>query len=102
LIHTEAIMSERIHIVLQSDEKERYRALAEREGSSLSAWIRTAVREKAAGYEAARRLGSREALADFFKSLDRDHDAERAGPEPDWEQHLSTIAASRTRGVMDP
>ena len=41
------LVKDRIHLVLPAEEKERYRAIAEREGTTLSRWIREAVREKA-------------------------------------------------------
>ena len=41
-------MTERIHIVVDRAEKERYRRLAAREGKTLSEWLRAAARDRVA------------------------------------------------------
>ncbi len=42
-------MSERIHIVVDAADKERYRRQAAREGKTLSDWLREAAAEKGGG-----------------------------------------------------
>ena len=91
-------MKDRIHVVLPTDEKERYRAIAEREGTTLSRWIREAVRERAARYEVERKLDTVEELESFFTECDHLHpDVESA--EPDWEEHERLIHESRMGGL---
>ena len=75
-------MKARIHIVLPAEEKERYRAMAEREGTTLSRWIREAVREKATKYDVERKLDTVEDLESFFQDCDRLHQGTEA-TEPD-------------------
>ena len=87
-------MSTRIHIVLDEEEKERFRRQAEREGRSLAAWIREAAREKLEAGAARSRLETREELAEFFASCDR----RETEPEPDWEEHREVIERSTRSG----
>ena len=91
-------MKNRIHIVLPAEEKERYRAIAEREGSTLSRWIREAVRERAAKYDVKRKLDTVEELESFFQECDQLYQGTEAG-EPDWEEHERLIHESRTAGL---
>lgn len=91
-------MKDRIHIVLPAEEKERYRAIAEREGTTLSRWIREAVRERATKYDVERRLDTLEDLEAFFQECDRLNEGMEAA-EPDWEEHERLIHESRTGGL---
>jgi len=91
-------MADRIHIVLDGAEKERYRALAEREGKNLSEWIREAVRERAAGYAGDQALDSPQALRSFFEECDRAREPD-GRPEPDWADQKRAIAESKIRGL---
>lgn len=90
-------MAERIHIVVEPAEKERFRALAEREGKTLSAWLRDAARDRAAAADAGAALDSEEALRAFFEACDR----REAGSEPDWEEHRRVIERSIAGGAAD-
>lgn len=45
----EGSVSERIHIVVDAADKERYRRQAAREGKTLSDWLREAAAEKGGG-----------------------------------------------------
>jgi hypothetical protein len=87
-------MSERVHIVLGRAEKERYRRWAEREGKTLSEWLREAAREKLAASSAGRALDTREALESFFEGCD----AGERGGEPDWAEHRRVIEESIRSG----
>lgn len=73
-------MTERIHLVLDAAEKERFRRLAARKGKTLSAWVRDAARFRAA-VEARAGLETEEDLRRFFDECD----ARESGLEPDWE-----------------
>lgn len=87
-------MDERVHILLDGAEKERFRRWAEREGKSLSEWLREAAREKLAASSRGRPLDSREALEAFFEGCD----ARERGEEPDWEAHRRVIEESIRSG----
>ena len=90
-------MAERIHIVIDRVEKERFRRLAEREGKTLSEWLRDLARARADADIARERLDTPEQLDRFFAACD-----ERGqGREPDWEDHLKVIRGSIARGASD-
>ena len=91
-------MKDRIHLVLPAEEKERYRTIAEREGTTLSRWIREAVREKATKYDVARKLDTFEDLESFFHECDQLPQGTEAA-EPDWEEHERLIQEARTGGL---
>lgn len=89
-------MSTRIHIVVDEEEKERFRRQAERQGKSLTAWIREAAREKFEAEADRTHLETQEELNAFFASCDR----RERDPEPDWEAHRGVIERSvRTGGA---
>ena len=83
-------MTDRIHLVVKEAEKERYRRQAEREGVSLSEWLRDAARRKLAEADARPALDTVEDLRGFFAACDR---RERSC-EPDWEEHRRVIEES--------
>ncbi|MEJ2501865.1 MAG: antitoxin [Gemmatimonadota bacterium] len=88
-------MTERVHIVLDAAEKERFRRWAEREGKSLSEWLREAGREKIAASSERGSLGSRKALVSFFEACE----SRERGREPDWEAHRRVIEGSIGSGA---
>jgi hypothetical protein len=88
-------MVERIHIVVDRAEKERYRRLAAHEGKSLSEWLRAAAQEKLAAAQSATLLGTKEELLAFFEAIDR----RETGREPNWEDHRGVIAQSIAKGA---
>ena len=88
-------MVERIHIVVDRAEKERYRRLAAREGKTLSEWLRTAAQEKLAASEAQSALETADALRAFFREI---NERER-GREPDWETQREVIERSIAKGA---
>ena len=90
-------MTERIHVVLDRLEKERFRRLAEREGKSLSQWLRDVARARADAAESDERLDTAEELDRFFDACD----ARELGREPDWEDHLQMMRGSRARGASE-
>jgi len=90
-------MRDRINLVVREDEKERYRASADRAGVSLSEWVREAAREKLARESRGRRLDTVEDLRSFFAECDARHAGE--GPEPDWEDHEQVIEDSIRSGL---
>lgn len=80
----------RVHLVLSAEERARFQAQAEREGRSLSEWLRLAGRSRLAAADR-QRLSSVEALEAFFE----ERDEAESGREPDWDEHLSVITRSQ-------
>ena len=91
------IVAERIHLVLDGTEKERFRRLAAQAGLSLSEWLRDAAHAKAAAAEAAPSLNSPDALRAFFDECSR----REVGQEPDWEVQRELIERSVAGGAAD-
>lgn len=87
-------MSTRVQVIVGQQERERFRRCAERQGQSLSAWIRDAARERA-GEEPAERLETAAQVRDFFAECDR---RETEGREPDWHEHRQVIEESIRAG----
>lgn len=83
-------MSTRINLVVDEEEKARFRRQAEREGLSLSEWLREAARAKADDAEDGPPLDTVEGLREFFAACDRREE----GREPDWEEHRRVIEES--------
>lgn len=89
-------MSVRIQVVVDEREREVFRAQAAAEGRSLSEWLREAGRQRVAA--ASPRLRTASDLEGFFAACDaREH-----GREPDWDDHLGVIEASRREGLPAP
>lgn len=86
----------RIHLVVTDEEKERFRGCAEREGKTLSEWMREAAREKLE-QEGPLRLDTVHDLRAFFASCD----AREEQDEPDWEEHRRVIEASARSGAAE-
>ena len=89
----------RVQLVMPDADKDRYVHQAQREGMSLSAWLRAAARERLERKQKGRKLKSEEEMRAFWKRCD-----ERAGPErePDWEEHLAVINESKMKGLPKP
>ena len=90
-------MTIRVQVVLDEEERERFRELASREGRSLSAWFRDAARDRADLLERKRVIETVEDLHAFFEQCD----SREGGREPDWSEHLEIIDASRKDGLPD-
>lgn len=87
-------MAERIHIVVDREEKERYRRVAARRGLTLSEWLRQAALEKAEQSEHETALDDADALRAFFEACEK----REQGAEPDWDEHLRVIRGSQQSG----
>ncbi len=86
----------RIHLVVSEPDRTRYAAAARREGLTLSAWLRAAAADRLDRRASAEPFRTEDDVWRFFE----DRDAETGcGPEPDWEQHLAVMRASRDRGA---
>jgi hypothetical protein len=88
-------MTDRIHVLVDRAEKERFRRAAARRGMSLSEWLREAGEEKLLASSERSSLESAEALLAFFAECD----ASEPGAEPDWEIHREVIEGSRSSGA---
>ena len=88
-------MSTRIHIVLDPEDKARFRAQAEREGKSLAAWLREAAEDRIRATRERKSLRSRDALEAFFQTCD----ARESRPEPDWAEQKEVLGRSRLRDL---
>lgn len=84
----------RLHIVVDERERVVFRARAAAEGRSLSEWLREAARDRARA-TAPPPLTEPGALEAFFLACD----AREQGREPEWDEHLAVIAASRAQGL---
>ena len=85
---------DRVQVLLSPEEEEAFRRVAEREGMSLSAWLRQAGLARLESWSQRQRIRTVEALGLFFA----DCDEREQGPEPDWNDHLETMRRSRSRG----
>lgn len=86
----------RIQVLVTEQERERLRRAAEREGISLSGWLRRAGLEKADASSTDQRIRTAAELERFFRSCDRRN--REKGREPDWDEHLAVIDRSRGGG----
>lgn len=91
----EASMSDRIHIVLDTEEKERFRAKARQEGKTLSEWLRDVARQALLRGDGGSEIRTVEELREFFARCDEREE----GSEPDWESHRRQIDESRRQGL---
>ena len=90
-------MAKRVQVILDEEEREAFRELADRQGLSLSAWLREAGRAGLAAAKSGAAIKTVEELRRFFSEID---DREQ-GVEPDWEQHKSVIERSATSGASE-
>ena len=92
-------MKSRIHIVVDEAEKERFRQGAEREGKSLSSWLRDAARNRLESEPDRVALDTVEKLMSFFAECDARQEGE--GREPEWKDHLRVIESSIRSGASE-
>jgi hypothetical protein len=83
----------RIQVLVDDGEREQFRRQAEREGLSLSSWLRRAGQERLRSRQG-RRLSTVRELREFFREVD----GREKGREPDWDEHLAVMARSRASG----
>ena len=88
----------RVQFVVPDEDRDRFVHQARLEGMTLSAWLRTAARERLEARQRVKRFESPEDVEEFFRSC-----AELEGPErePDWSEHLRVMNESRARGLPD-
>ncbi len=86
--------SNRVQVLLDDQDRRSFAHMAEREGLSLSAWLREAGRERLAFQSEKRQFDSVEDLDRFFEACSQ----RETGAEPDWEDHRRVIDESIRRG----
>lgn len=86
----------RIQILIDEEEREVFRRIADKQGLSLSAWLRQAAKEKADSAATQTKITSLAELDRFFRECDRREKGK--GREPDWDDHLAVIEQSRSQG----
>ena len=90
-------MAERVQVILKPEEKARLQRQAEREGASLSAWLRQVALERLAQSAAKVQIANPAQLRSFWKQCAAIED----GSEPDWELHRAVIINSKRSGATD-
>jgi hypothetical protein len=89
----------RVQVLISETEREAFRVEAEREGQSLSGWLRERGLEGLDARSSRKKIGSVAELKKFFAACDRREKGR--GEEPDWKEHLRVIDASRAAGQAD-
>ena len=86
----------RVQLSMSDADRDRFADEARREGVTLSAWLRSAARDRLGKRRRADRFESLEDLREFFRECDA---REESSPEPEWSEHLRAIDESRARGL---
>ena len=84
----------RVQVLIEENEREAFRQVAEQEGKSLSGWMRESALDRLEATKTARKMTSSADLRRFFKACD----LREKGREPDWDEHLKVIEQSRKTG----
>ena len=85
----------RVQLVIPDEERDRFVRQARKEGMTLSAWLRTAARQRLEEQQRSQAFESAADIEEFFRLCDALEGPRR---EPDWDQHLAVIDESRRRG----
>ncbi len=83
---------------MSNEDRDRFVHQARCEGMSLSAWLRTAARERLDRQQRSDAFESPSDLERFFRACDA---LEGPKMEPEWGEHLDVIDESRRRGVRE-
>ncbi len=84
----------RVQLVIPDEDRDHFVHQARSEGMTLSAWLRTAARQRLEEQQRSHPFESPDDVEGFFRACDA---LEGPGGEPDWEQHLAVIDESRRR-----
>ena len=85
----------RVQLVIPDEDRDRFVHQARTEGMTLSAWLRSAARQRLEQQQRFHAFKSQEDLEGFFRACDA---LEGSGREPDWKEHQAAIDESRRRG----
>ena len=89
----------RVQVILSDEEALRLKGQAQRDGQSLSAWMREAALTRLHDEEARSYPRNRAEMETLFAECDR---YDRQGEtEPHWDEHLAAIEASRLKGLPE-
>ena len=88
----------KLQLIIPDADRDRFVDQAQREGMTLSAWLRTAARARLETWQRIRRFESPEDIRAFFRACD---DAQGPESEPDWGERLKVIGKSRASGTAD-
>ena len=88
----------RVQLVIPDEDRDRFVHQARREGMTLSAWLRTAARERLEEQQRSDPFDSSADLEVFFRECDA---LEGPTPEPDWVEHVDVVNESRSRGASN-
>lgn len=88
----------RVQLVIPDEDRDRFFHQARREGMTLSAWLRTAARERLEEQQHSNLFKSSAEIKRFFQACDA---LEGPAVEPEWNTHLEVINQSRRRGVSN-
>lgn len=88
----------RVQLVIPDEDRDRFAHQARSEGLTLSAWLRTAARERLEDQQRSEPFNSLGDLETFFDECDL-LEGSAPEPEPEWEEHLAVISRSRQRGA---
>ena len=86
----------RVQLVIPDEDRDRFLHQARSEGMTLSAWLRTAARERLTQQQRSEPFESPAELEGFFRACDA---LEGPATEPEWNEHLAVIDESRGRGA---
>lgn len=87
--------TERVQVLIEPDERERFARAASRCGESLSTWLRRAGHERLER-EATAQISSVSELRAFFETCESRDDGT---PEPDWHEQKGAIETSKASGT---
>ena len=85
----------RVQLIIPDDDRDRFIIQARLEGMSFSAWLRAAAQTR---LEERKKVNGFESTSDVEAFFDDCDAIEGPETEPDWNEHLRTINASRTSG----
>lgn len=86
----------RVQLVIPDEDRDRFVHQARRENMTLSAWLRTAARQRLEQQQRSEPFESPQDVEAFFRWCDTLTDLPS---EPDWTEHREVIEASRRRGT---
>ena len=82
----------RVQLVIPDEARDRFVHQAQREGMTLSAWLRAAARQRLEEQQQSHPFESLADLEEFFSACDALEGPRR---EPDWHEHLAVIDESQ-------
>ena len=84
----------RVQLIIPDEDRDRFVHQARKEGLTLSAWLRAAAHKRLEDRQHSELFKSPTDLEKFFMACDT---LEGPEVEPEWDEHLSAITASRRK-----